>query len=34
MGKGVPAVGAVKTQPRDSNRSAEPDAEVEARLPC
>ena len=34
MNKGVPAVGAVKRQPRASNRSAEPEEEVDARLPC
>ena len=34
MYKGVSAVGAVKRQSRDSSRSAEPEEEVEARLPC
>lgn len=34
MYKGVPAVGGVKRQSRDSNRSAEPEEEVDARLPC
>ena len=34
MCEGVSAVGAVKTQSRDSNNSAEPEEEVEARLPC
>ena len=32
--KGVPDVGAVKRQSKDSSRSAEPEEEVEARLPC
>ena len=31
---GVPVVGGVKMHPRDCKRSAEPDEDVEARLPC
>jgi hypothetical protein len=34
MGMGVPGVGAVKRQERDWRRSAEPEEEVEALLPC
>ena len=34
IGKGVSAEGAVKRQSSASNRSAEPEEEVDARLPC
>ena len=34
MGMGVPGVGAVKRQERDWRRSAEPEEDVEALLPC
>jgi len=34
MGSGVPGLGAVKRQSRDSKRSAEPEEDVEALLPC
>lgn len=34
MGMGVSAAGGTKRQPRDCKRSAEPDEEVDARLPC
>lgn len=34
MKRGVPAVGAGKTQPSDWRMSAEPDKEVDARPPC
>lgn len=34
MGMGVSTVGGTKRQLRDWRRSAEPEEEVEARLPC
>ena len=34
MDMGVPGVGAVKRQERDWRRSAEPEEDVEALLPC
>ncbi len=34
MGIGVPGVGATNRQSSDSSRSADPDEDVEARLPC
>ena len=34
IGIGVPGVGAMKRHSRDSKRSAAPDEDVEARLPC
>ena len=34
IGAGVSAVGAIKVQSSASRRSAEPEAEVDARLPC
>lgn len=34
IGMGVPGVGAVNRQPRDCKRSAEPEEDVDALLPC
>lgn len=34
MGRGVPGEGAVNKHSRDCRRSADPDEEVEALLPC